>query len=149
MIDFFKAFVIILLAFSNIGCSESENMFKIENSSSQEKLIYELRNKNIPIRVGENGEVWFPVKHSNTVKEIALKVMESSAPTRISFTFMEPKYTDLFIEKLKEKSITFGTEFREGIKYVSLSNEDKQLWAPIKEEVGNLYLKKKVQEFNE
>ena len=138
-------FLAIIFVASFSSCSDQELMYKIENQSSQEKLIIELKEKNIPIRMGEDREVWFPPKYFDTVDEIARSVMKS-VPDSTSFSYVEVEYTDLLIKKLKENDIPFNTKYRNSVKFVTLSNEYEQQWAPLENEVANLLADKKIKE---
>ncbi len=142
----YKILLASIIAVVVIACSETELMYKIHNPSSQKILIEELKHRNIPVRLGENGEVWFPIRFQELVHKLAANVIASSDADSTSFAFTEPQYTDLLISKLESNSVPFGIEVKNDTKHIVLSNEYKEQWEPFRDEVEKLYIEKKRKE---
>jgi len=67
--------------------------------------------------------------------------MSSSYPTSTIISYVEPKYNELLIEKLKTNNVPFDIEYVKHEKHISLSYKEKQKWIPIKQEIDNMFIK--------
>ena len=129
-----------------VGCGESENMFLIKNVEAQKSLVTELKSRNIKVRIGSDGGVWFPQEQAALVEELAMKIMSSSKPSETTYAYVEQKYTELLISKLKDNSVPHKIIYKDKIKNVTLNYENEEQWQPLKDEVDDLFTDEKRKE---
>ncbi len=127
----------------SMGCSSHDDLsesFKIENEVSQNRLIKELRQKNITIKIDNGNRVWFSSLDREKVHGVARQVMDASSPDRVSFHYDNPKYTNMLERRLRENDIPFETIIMDnGIKQLVLYQNSIHIWGKLKAEVDELY----------
>ncbi len=140
--NIFHSLVLLLFLFYSAGCSSSDGLsesFKIENESAQNQFIEELHRRNIAIKVDDDHQVWFSAQDRDKVHSIAQAIMAASPPDKISFHYVDKKYTDMLAQKLRENNVPFETEVVDGNKQIVLFQKDARLWRKLKAQVDELY----------
>jgi (2Fe-2S) ferredoxin len=111
----------------------------IDEQTKQQQLVDELLSSNIPFKVDSEG-VWYNMRDSQLVKDITYKIMaDSSSYNSTSFSYPDPKYTDILINKLHENNIPYLIEVIDSKKNIVLQNHDLEQWKPHKEIVDEMY----------
>jgi len=138
-----KLFPFLFIVIFFVGCSPDRNDFSefidIKNEVSQQALIDELHNNEIPIKVDSEG-VWFNSRDNELVHHIAVEVMsESQAYTSTSFRYVDSKYTAILISKLRDNDIAFETESINGETSIVLLQSNENEWKEYKQAVDQMF----------
>lgn len=138
-----KLFSLLFTVIFLIGCSPERNDFsefiEIKNEITQQALIDELHNNEIPIKVDSEG-VWFNYRDNELVHHIAVEVMsESQAYTSTSFRYVDSKYTAILISKLRDNDIAFETESINGETSIVLLQSNENEWKEYKQAVDQMF----------
>ena len=140
--NIFHSLILVFFLYYTAGCSSSDGLsesFKIENDTAQNNLIEELQRRNITIKVDDNHQVWFSAQDNDKVHAIAREIMAASSPDRVSFRYVDEKYTDMLAQKLRDNNVPFEIEVVGGNKQLVLSQKDAHLWEKVKAQVDELY----------
>jgi hypothetical protein len=121
------------------GGSNGDQSFTINNAEAQKELVAELGKRGIPHRIDEDGKMWYPEQHGVVVHEIAYRLMGSSEPTQTTYAYDDPRYTEMFIARLRAADVPFRITLKQNVKYVVLEMEHKPLWLPIQNEVDEIW----------
>jgi hypothetical protein len=130
------------------GGSTGEQSFTINNTETQKELVAELKKRQIPHRMDETGKMWYPEEHSVVVHEIAYRLMGRSEPVQTTYAYDDPKYTEMFIARLRTADVPFRLTMKQDVTYVVLEMEHKPLWLPIQEEVDEIWEAEVMEKFS-
>ena len=127
-----------------VSCSMEYDDFSsaiiIENETKQQQLVSELLKIGIPFKL-DSKRIWFNPRDQKIVDDITYKVMaNSSSYNSTSFSYSDPKYTDILINKLHENKIPYLIEVIDGKKRIVLQKQDAEKWEPHKQVVDEMYL---------
>ncbi len=140
--NIFHSLILVFFLFYTAGCSSSDGLsesFKIENYATQDHLIEELQRRNITIKVDDDHQVWFGSQDRDKVHAIARKIMAVSPPDKVSFHYVDEKYTDMLAQKLRDNNVPFEVEVVGGNKQLVLFQRDAHLWEKLKAQVDEIY----------
>jgi len=140
--NIFHSLILAFFLFYSAGCSSSDGLsesFKIENEAAQNHFIEELQRRNIAIKVDDDHQVWFSAQDRDKVHAIAQDIMDVSPPDKISFHYVDEKYTDMLAQKLRDNNVPFEIEVVDGNKQLVLFQKDSRLWKKLKAQVDELY----------
>jgi hypothetical protein len=116
----FYNFVIIFvgIVFFLFGCENVPpnnthyiNGFKYNDPSYQKEIIVELKKKNIPILISDNGYVSYPADYI-TIVETVLKRLDNNPYTE----FYEKRYADRFVKILEGNNLEYKIKYLESNK---------------------------------
>jgi len=142
LVNIFHSLILVFFLFYSAGCSSGDGLsesFKIENEAAQNHLIEELQRRNIAIKVDGDHQVWFSAQDRDKVHAIAQDIMAVSPPDKISFHYVDEKYTDMLAQKLRDNNVPFEIEVVDGNKQLVLFQKDARLWKKLKAQVDELY----------
>jgi len=134
--------ILVFVLFYTAGCSSSDGLsesFKIENDATQNHLIEELQRRNIAIKVDDDHQVWFGAQDRDKVHAIAQDIMAASPPDKMSFHYVDEKYTDMLAQKFRDNNVPFEIKVVGGNKLLVLFQKDAHLWEKLKAQVDELY----------
>lgn len=138
-----RALTIAILTLSFLGCERhGAGMFTFADPALQEELLAAVNEAGISTTIDSSGELRFDSRHQDAVNEIAARILgtnttEGGAVRDLSWP--DPKYTQLFIEKLRAAGIDFETGEKHGELTVHLDRENNARSQPIQEMVSHLY----------
>ncbi len=146
----FRLVTIVVIALSVLGCDQhGAGMFTIDDPRLQEELITAVNEAGISTTIDSRGQLRFDHRYQDTVNQIAFHVLDTSKSGGSAvrdLRWPDPKYTQLFVEKLEAAGIEFETGEMNGELTVHLDRDNNARSQSIQELVDDLYVSEKAKE---